>query len=354
MKLNLSLSYLLVHFFITITPYVQADPTLTAQTPAARSSIARLERIKKGALNLLFTGISHGSSDQLHQQANQLNQQLTAKDHVTVRQLNWLGKLLIGSKNTISIPFINYIFVNEKWLNSLPSDKSKEFILGRALMYLSAFKNEYLICHYALPFFMHNAIRLINEYALSYKSLSPQVARCIYYLSELSTRLLLPYFSRSIEYRIDAQTVTKFDCLEGAQAALLDSVTNSPQENILIRANTFVSVVELLDLFVHLLPLYGHINKSINNNDGSLEHDPLLFKISEIALSLPLYSRLKYVLPGRFNDRQSIVLNFIKNIPLINLLFDSPRPSKRVKELLELKRLYLRNRFADSRRLQSQ
>lgn len=295
---------------------------------------------------LVSTIASKDISDRIKNKADSIAQKINPKSKVSVKNLNAFGKLLVGYKNAISIPFINYVLVNEKWLQSL-SSKAEDFVLARSMMYLFANPYEYVIYKYLFPFLVYNFFINLNEYIKDYEhGISSSKKPLFQCLLITLAEMLAPYYLRKIEYRFDAKAAINFNCFDGAKAAILDTTKFSPKSSLFDRLNSKISPVEFADLALNIMSLVALINKSIFDINP---HENILtpLKIADIKFPLKLFASPKFLIPGRFTDRQSAFFNFIKNLPLINLAFDYPKPNKRIKELTILRNKILKERIKE-------
>jgi hypothetical protein len=304
--------------------------------------------LKEKVCNILLSPItSTDISDRVLNKTESIAQKIDPKAKVTVRNLNAFGRLLTGYKNTVSIPFINYILVNEKWLETL-SSSSKDFVLARSMMYLLSNPYEYTIYKYLFPFLVYNFCINVNDYIKKYEHrIYISKKRLIQSLAVTLSEVLVPYYLRKIEYRFDAQSAINFNCFDGAIAAILDSTKFSHKGSFLDNLNSKVSLIEFADLAFYIVSLVTLINKSIfdiNSNSSDIL-SPL--KINDIEFPLKLFASPKFLIPGRFTDRQSAFFSFIKNLPLINLIFDYPKPHKRIKELTALRNRILKEKIKE-------
>jgi len=302
--------------------------------------------LKEKLFNLLLTPLSSSiTSDNTQAEAKVIAETLDPKSTVRVRNLNALGRLLVGYKNTISIPFINYVLVNEQWLQTLPP-KAKEFVLARSMMYLLSNPYEYVTYKYLFPLLIYAGFRNLIQYTKDYKDSMPTDKKLvIHYLSEALTYLIPSYILRTIEHKMDAKAAIQFNCFDGAIAAITDSSNFSHRGSALDKLNSGISGVEAADLLTTLSGFYTDAN--LKSTDSPLLKSILRpITMDEISLLSPkLLLSPKYLIPGKFTDRQSSLFNFIKNLPLINLIFDYPKPYKRIRELNELRNKILKDKI---------
>lgn len=68
--------------------------------------------------------------------AQTLFRSVDAKSNLpVVKKINKAMEYLFGYKNTIALPGLNQIYINEEWMNRLPEEQ-KKFILGRTIGWL--------------------------------------------------------------------------------------------------------------------------------------------------------------------------------------------------------------------------
>lgn len=300
---------------------------------------------------LLFPITTNAVLNETLPMTEELSRQLNPQAKVNVRDLNALGRLLVGYKNTISIPLINYVLVNEKWLKTL-SPKAKKFVLGRSIMYLLSNPYEYSIYKYLLPLALYNLFANLNDYIRDLEpSIIPSNKLLIYYSSEAISYLLSPYILRQIEYQMDAKTAIEFECFDGASAAISDSIKFSNNGSILDKVNSKISPIEAADLVATLSGFYTNLlSYSAMSRANIIQRLLAPLKITELYFPQKLLLSPKYLIPGRLNDRQSTLFNFIKNLPIVNLIFDYPKPYKRIRALIELRNKILKDKIDSERK----
>lgn len=308
--------------------------------------VAQAITIKDRLCNLLLLPISSSTGlDQTKTKAEEISQKIDPKSKVTVKNLNALGRLLVGYKNTISIPFINYVLVNEQWLATL-TPKAEEFVLARSMMYLLDNPYEYAVFKYLCPLFVYGLGRLLNDYINDYGAdIFPGKKQLTHCLSEALAYLLPSYFLRKIEYKLDALAAIQFDCFDGAIAALSDSTKFSHDGSILDKFNSKTSGIEAADLAATISGFYTDTNLLTGPYSKIAQLIFTSIKIDLVSFPLKLLLSPKYLIPGRFSDRQSTLFNFFKNLPLVNLIFDYPKSSKRIRELNELRKKILKDKI---------
>lgn len=86
-----------------------------------------------------------------------------------VKKMNKLMEYLLGYKNTLSIPGLNHLYINEAWINTLPEEQ-KKFVIGRGLVWLKYGKS--YLASQGLMSLMKGALLAINakQYAQIYDS----------------------------------------------------------------------------------------------------------------------------------------------------------------------------------------
>jgi len=316
---------------------------------AFNSTNAAPTTIKEKICNLLLSPIASGNNSNISTKSSAIAKNLDPKYAVTIKNLNTLGRLLVGYKNTISIPFINYVLVNDQWLKTL-SDEEQDFILTRSMMYLFSNPYEYTIYKYLAPFIFYNGCILLNTYIKRYRNdLAQSQEHLIKYLSVIVSLLLPAYWQRDTEYKIDAKAAIN-SSFEGARKAILDTVNFTHSGSSIDKLNSKISGAEALDFMVNILALYYLLNP--NADDALSRKTQRIFnplRMGPLKLSLKFLLSPQLLIPGRFSDRQSAFSNFIKNLPGVNLLFDYPKPSKRIKELEELRARILKDKIKEQR-----
>ncbi len=75
-----------------------------------------------------------------------------SKKLLAVRTFNRFGKFLFGEHNTITIPYLNYVIIDNEGMENL-SEEARTFALGRCIMTLRH-QNKYLTYTYVIPFVM--------------------------------------------------------------------------------------------------------------------------------------------------------------------------------------------------------
>ncbi len=212
------------------------------------------KKVARTLTNGLFYLIaSSDASQETATKAQDILTQLTpAKDLLAVRKFNRFGKFLFGEHNTITIPYLNYVIVDDDNMQSL-SEEAQTFALGRCMMTLRH-QNKYLVYKYLFPFLgrqafnylcpkdeqenihywdklinLHSsnkalilanreqeaeAIRNLKEDAITFLGAAKDM--CIVGAKQLGAQSLSSYLARSMEYQLDALTVQELNCKEGA------------------------------------------------------------------------------------------------------------------------------------------
>lgn len=227
---------------------------LTTLSPVQATSFS--QKAARAIANGLFYLIasSDASKQTTSHAKNLLNEVDPTKELLAVRKFNRFGKFLFGNHNTITIPYLNYLIVDNEGMENL-SEEARRFVLGRCMITLRD-KEKYLGYKYALPLIMNQVHErattpdekdkakealpkiifedvidpytnkamlneLTNEKLQIPKELyipSLQKLKDNSYPLSISTLTLLikNYFSRGIEYELDIKTARELDCAEGA------------------------------------------------------------------------------------------------------------------------------------------
>lgn len=207
-----------------------------------------------------------------------LNQIDPSQELLAVRSFNALGKVLFGSYNTITIPYLNYVIIDDE-LASLP-EQEQRFVLGRS-MAIIANRHRYVGTKYVLPYLIslfyewqipehqkneHNSFThtLFNApFTWLRSTFGRHVSRSeherIQALPTKAGQLIKPiglatmgllasrYLSRTTEYNLDRLTTDTFDCTEGAMNYFVRASWQANENNPFL---TFI-------LKYHLFPWYA-------------------------------------------------------------------------------------------------
>lgn len=198
------------------------------------------------------------------------NQELNA-----VVNSNRFIRYWFGYQNSIGLPFLNYLIINEDYFKTL-DEESRRFLIGRGLVHIIKGK-QYVLNTVALPFT-----------ALIAKKFLPSISMAI--------DLMACYSSRQVEYEVDKITAEKLDCANGGIALLKDLKQFKSDDSLL---GSLCSTVPVITSFV------------------------------------PFYI-IKGLIPGRLNDRSNKFSNYITNLPIIKYFRSHPRLKDRIKELRKL------------------
>ncbi len=218
---------------------------------------------------LFYLVASSDASDKITSQAQELLKKIDpSKKLLAIRTFNRFGKFLFGEHNTITIPYLNYVIVDNEGMENL-SEQARTFALGRCMMTLRH-QNKYLIYKYAIHFIMQqlynkattederNSLKdflkenkdmykvafdafkeenqtdsaqeeLLEEkkdavYAAGKKALYPFVTACT--LNSFSE-----YGKRGIEYELDRHAQTLCDSTKGARE-YLEQLKQSSAKNL--------------------------------------------------------------------------------------------------------------------------
>ena len=337
--------------------------------------------LPKKALRTLTNGLfyliaSSDASDKTTSQAQDLLKKVDpSKKLLAVRKFNRFGKFLFGDHNTITVPYLNYVVVDNEGMENL-SEESRKFVLGRCMMTLRH-PEKYLIYKYALPFFMQqvyntattqdeqdsaqnviatltpnptNAIRhgkllremedddkprsFTTELNTLYSSNKQTAKQAAYPLGVLAaTSFLGNYFSRGIEYELDAKTAHELQCKDAAidylgqinpfkfsrfaglyaymGAAMLASwlSTEIKQKNKSFKSNTSYTAAIGLNYFYTFVALSFHAVKKLpgQNSDENKAggYDSWIPFIGKLFGTFPnKYDRIK-ALGGQMNTTTS-------------------------------------------------
>ena len=112
------------------------------------------KKVARTLTNGLFYLIasSDASQETTTQAQDLLKKVAPSKDLLGVRNFNWFGKFLFGEHNTIAIPYLNYVIIDDDGMQSL-SEEAQKFALGRCMMTLRH-GSKYLIYKQLIPFAM--------------------------------------------------------------------------------------------------------------------------------------------------------------------------------------------------------
>lgn len=124
--------------------------SLSLLSPVQATSLPK--KALRTLTNVLFYLIaSSDASEKTTSQAQDLIKKVDpSKELLAVRKFNKFGKFLFGDHNTITIPYLNYLIVDNEGMDSL-SEESRKFLLGRCMMTLRH-QHKYLIYKYAIPY----------------------------------------------------------------------------------------------------------------------------------------------------------------------------------------------------------
>lgn len=315
---------------------------------------------KKTFFQKINTGIDAGTSYLLSSgnaspddtsYAHELFKQIDEKSNLPkVKKMNKLVEYLFGYKNTLSLPGINHIYINEAWINNL-SEKEKRFVIGRALIWLKYSKSYLgslglmellklgtsLLANKQTQEIFEEGKDIFQEYRefqahveannidetqikqdpkLLLRSITnaqaltdlcinnSDKAAFIIGLSFLNqiTNLLSINIHRSIQYDVDQKTAEQFDCHSGAKKVLLDLAQYTNDGTIL--GKVFSS-----------LPIAYGVAYNLENS-----------KFWPIGRALSLIGAY----PAKLHNSPNILGYKFKNLPLIHYFSRFPQIRNRI------------------------
>ncbi len=312
---------------------------LPAQAGLLHNSITRT--LTNGLFYLIAS--SDASKDTVSHAQELLHHVAPNQELLAVRKFNAFGRFIFGQNNTVAIPYLNYVIVDDA-LNELPKGAST-FALGRCMMMLSDPK-KYLAFRYMLPFLgnqlyerlltkeekegpsklMSSALQLMNnenEYlqrehttrALFHDKRLSQLAQnahddtqkklkdecrqltlevLISHSSWAASTMITNYFARKVEFELDAKTVQTFNCAEGATTYLSNIETSSLGRTLgLFALNWGPSIL------ASIASRLSQQAKEINDNHLVQEAQGY----SNIATTLSYLNLLPRYLPGQNNSK---------------------------------------------------
>ncbi len=74
-----------------------------------------------------------------------------SQELVGVRNFNGIGRYLFGKNNTLALPYLNYVILDED-IDKLP-EAEQRFVIGRSLTTLTH-KHSYVLSHYVIPYLL--------------------------------------------------------------------------------------------------------------------------------------------------------------------------------------------------------
>lgn len=279
------------------------------------------------------------ASDHATAKVNAIMQELDPSQSVTeVRQMNRFAQYLFGYQNAIALPFLNYVLVNEKWLDKLPDDAQK-FLIGRSLMHLSK-AEEYSLKKYVLPFLLNAAFK----YGIPLASLLKEAEE----IKEIQESFTKKWENRNISGLSDHE---QEQYIKEANVVVQKSVTLGTKAFMLmllgIASELFVKKVSRsveLDADYEVARKLNCASAGVEVLEDSLKYKndkSLLGKISSfynIAQLLPFAKTIKRYTPGQFTNAPDRVTHFFLNLPILHYFSSYPRTKTRIQALKELAR----------------
>lgn len=234
----------------------------------ANNMFARIKHFTTKPLDIvLSTGdASKETTENAISLFKQLDEKINKPD-IQVKKMGKLAQYIFGYQNTIALPFINKIYVNEKWLNSLTPDQRK-FVIGRTVLLLSKPSKYYIpkmlinITYRAINNYYCNMYKQLAKDAGSNKddfffeeiekmSRNPQEDSAhliaLAYLDKLAKCTSL-YMDRKTEYALDTQTATTFNCAAAATEVLMGLRKCKNDKSIFGKLSSIISLATVLDI----------------------------------------------------------------------------------------------------------
>lgn len=276
-------------------------PALHSETAQNQSILEQLKNGIRTGTNLILS--SGDVSEENNTYSQKLFKQVDAEGELPpVKKMNKLMEYLLGYKNSIAIPCINQIYVNEKWLDRLP-EVQKRFIIGRAIGWLKNGKS-----YLATQFLTGGCIALLENKQYSDMAIYAEKIRKSpedkkfeialqagkqnqsFALLIAASKLLNIYTNRMIAYSADEYAVKNFDCVNGAIPLI---------ENLQVYESDNSTLGELFAYW----PIAYWAPAILNR-----------IKLSSVSKAL---EALNFV-PGRLHNTPSELGHTFKRLPLVN------------------------------------
>ncbi len=297
--------------------------TLIALTVPVRAN--PLKSVARFLTNGLFYLVaSSDASDKTTAQAQSLLTQLDPSQKLlAVRKFNAFGRYLFGENNTVALPYLNYVMLDEN-IDTLP-EQEQRFVIGRSMATL-AYKHRYTAMKYLIPYVLFilyeqqtsadqqkehsrfnrsffTAPRLYVRKLLGYND--PQTNfDAIHNLPQKGKNLLKPlgisvigtllsrYLSRKMEADLDRITAQKLSCSLGGIKFLIRSYWHAQESNPFI---TFLIKHQLVPLYlehhirpelIYHLPLLKELEKNRTVKGVTVLRPPRLEHLAQSLASL--------------------------------------------------------------------
>lgn len=250
-----------------------------------------------------------------HTLVNQLDKEQTPPQ---VKKMNKILEYVLGYKNTMVLPGVNQVYINEDWINKL-SEEQKRFVIGRAIVWLKNWK-KYLAIQGGL------ACAIL---ALECKTLHIQEQPAKHPINNLQTlwtpansailkAYALQFFlfaittcsNRSLVYSTDTITVEKLNCAEGAITAL-DNLAHYEHDNTFLGTSFASFPVTSCALLLAINTRFYKISKIVDSFIGNI--------------------------PGRIHNTPNVLGFRCTNLPLAHYFSRHPSISKRTTSLEKYK-----------------
>ena len=234
---------------------------------AASAEPSSFKRILGNILCFFITkkDVSEGVRAQVEEIRAELNpnQEISA-----VKKFNKIGEYFFGRCNSLSIPLLNYIVLNEGALKDLDDKEAQRFMIGRSLYKLG---KPSLLLHSMWPFIYTYLKRSVSGESLC--SLSPYEIWSTgpedltinffnkQHLLDIPTIRLAAYLARRQEFAADRETAIKLECAEGGKK-VLDYQRSYPNDDSIIgKFSTYVpDVLSWAKLPEYLYQLLWHVS----------------------------------------------------------------------------------------------
>lgn len=333
--------------------YVLLISVLSATCIAGESTSSSIaNKIKRGFASTAGYLFSSGDASEANKQyAENLWEKVDDSKTVQVKKMNKIMEYLFGYKNTFVLPFINQVYINETWIDSLSAEQ-KRFVIGRALVWLKK-APAYLTAQLgteAVTYLIEREIPVIFDEICNSESGKKTSALMAELTETLQQHKSDPNYNSMREIYSVSEKCSNFLMMDqchniinfiGIFALLWANklVRNLIKRNIQYDADK--NAAELFDC--HRGGIETMNNIADYTNDGTLLSKifgtfPIMFAIanytenSKIATAIRMFTAL----PGRLHNSPDKLGSAVKNLPLINLGSSFPQKESRIRALHKL------------------